>query len=133
MIDAVAAESLGLSPAWPAPGKLNLFLHVVGRRPDGYHELQTAFQFIELQDSLRFWKRPPGVIERLGDVPGCPRLTTLSSGQPAAAGSRAGRTRLGCRGGPASLPGVAIEVEKRIPWAGAWAAAVPMRPLCWWR
>ena len=31
---------------WPAPAKLNLFLHVVGRRPDGYHLLQTVFQFL---------------------------------------------------------------------------------------
>ncbi len=32
---------------WPAPAKLNLFLHILGRRPDGYHELQTCFQFVE--------------------------------------------------------------------------------------
>ncbi len=42
-----AGERLGRSEPWPAPGKLNLFLHVVGRRPDGYHRLQTAFQFID--------------------------------------------------------------------------------------
>ena len=39
---------------WPAPAKLNLFLHVLGRRPDGYHELQTAFQFIDLCDEISF-------------------------------------------------------------------------------
>jgi 4-diphosphocytidyl-2-C-methyl-D-erythritol kinase len=61
-------QILGGPEPWPAPGKLNLFLHVVGRRPDGYHLLQTAFQFIDLSDELRFWKRPPGVIERLGEV-----------------------------------------------------------------
>ena len=33
---------------WPAPAKLNLFLHIVGRRPDGYHELQTVFQLVDL-------------------------------------------------------------------------------------
>ena len=38
---------------WPAPAKLNLFLHIVGRRPDGYHELQTCFQFVDLCDELR--------------------------------------------------------------------------------
>ena len=57
---------LGNAEAWPAPGKLNLFLHVVGRRPDGYHELQTAFQFIDLCDRLWFYERPAGVFERLG-------------------------------------------------------------------
>ena len=61
---------LGHPAPWPAPGKLNLFLHVVGRRPDGYHLLQTAFQFIDLCDSIRFYARPAGVIERLGEVPG---------------------------------------------------------------
>src|SRR5690606_9407979 len=39
---------------WPAPAKINLFLHVTGRRPDGYHELQTVFQFVEFGDSLEF-------------------------------------------------------------------------------
>ncbi|HLF24132.1 MAG TPA: 4-(cytidine 5'-diphospho)-2-C-methyl-D-erythritol kinase, partial [Burkholderiales bacterium] len=39
---------------WLAPAKLNLFLHVVGRRPDGYHLLQTAFQFVDLCDELTF-------------------------------------------------------------------------------
>ncbi len=43
-----------LSTAWPAPAKLNLFLHITGRRDDGYHLLQTAFQFIDWQDSLDF-------------------------------------------------------------------------------
>ena len=39
---------------WPAPAKLNLFLHITGRRPDGYHELQTAFQFLNYSDELQF-------------------------------------------------------------------------------
>jgi 4-diphosphocytidyl-2-C-methyl-D-erythritol kinase len=43
--------------AWPAPAKLNLFLHVVGRRPDGYHLLQTVFRFIDRADTLRFEPR----------------------------------------------------------------------------
>ena len=37
---------------WPAPAKLNLFLHVTGRRADGYHELQTLFQLIDLTDDI---------------------------------------------------------------------------------
>lgn len=51
---------------WPAPAKLNLFLHVTGRRPDGYHELQTLFQLIDLADELRIEVREDGVIRRLG-------------------------------------------------------------------
>lgn len=49
---------------WPAPAKLNLFLHIVGRRPDGYHELQTVFQLIDLCDSLSVVVREDGLIER---------------------------------------------------------------------
>ena len=40
--------------SWPAPAKLNLFLHITGRRADGYHELQTAFQFLDFGDELQF-------------------------------------------------------------------------------
>ena len=46
--------SASISKQWPAPAKLNLFLHVNGRRADGYHELQTLFQFIEQCDYLDF-------------------------------------------------------------------------------
>jgi 4-diphosphocytidyl-2-C-methyl-D-erythritol kinase len=49
---------------WPAPAKLNLFLHIVGRRPNGYHELQTVFQLIDLCDSLSVHVRQDGLIER---------------------------------------------------------------------
>lgn len=51
--------------AWPAPAKLNLFLHITGRRADGYHELQTVFQFLDLADQLYFVPRGDGVIRRL--------------------------------------------------------------------
>jgi 4-diphosphocytidyl-2-C-methyl-D-erythritol kinase len=49
---------------WPAPAKLNLFLHVTGRRPDGYHELQTVFQLIDLCDTIGISVREDGRIER---------------------------------------------------------------------
>ncbi len=49
---------------YPAPAKLNLFLHVVGRRADGYHLLQTAFTFIDRRDYLSFAIRADGVITR---------------------------------------------------------------------
>ena len=49
---------------WPAPAKLNLFLHVTGRRADGYHELQTLFQLIDLCDTITIAVRADGRIER---------------------------------------------------------------------
>lgn len=49
---------------WPAPAKINLFLHITGRREDGMHELQTLFQFLEFGDALAFRLRGDGRIER---------------------------------------------------------------------
>jgi 4-diphosphocytidyl-2-C-methyl-D-erythritol kinase len=49
---------------WAAPAKLNLFLHVTGRRADGYHELQTLFQLIDLCDTLTIGVRVDGQIDR---------------------------------------------------------------------
>src|SRR3546814_15289961 len=51
---------------WPAPAKLNLFLHVTGRRADGYHQLQTVFQFVDLHDKLYFVPRGDGEFTRSG-------------------------------------------------------------------
>ena len=48
----------------PAPAKLNLFLHITGRRPDGYHLLQSVFMLIDWCDTLHFETRPKGLIER---------------------------------------------------------------------
>ncbi|MDZ7621866.1 MAG: 4-(cytidine 5'-diphospho)-2-C-methyl-D-erythritol kinase [Candidatus Competibacteraceae bacterium] len=56
--------------AWPAPAKLNLMLRVVGRRPDGYHQLQTVFQFLDRCDWLWVTPRADGIIRRTGEVPG---------------------------------------------------------------
>ncbi|MFP4295065.1 MAG: 4-(cytidine 5'-diphospho)-2-C-methyl-D-erythritol kinase [Halothiobacillaceae bacterium] len=56
---------------WPAPVKLNLFLHVNGRRADGFHDLQTFFRLLDFGDSLFIQVRHDGVLQRLGDtVPG---------------------------------------------------------------
>ena len=52
--------------SWPAPAKINLFLHVLGRRADGYHELQTLFQFLDLCDELTFTLNREGRIRRVG-------------------------------------------------------------------
>lgn len=55
---------MNLPSAWPAPGKLNLFLHITGCRADGYHLLQTVFQFLDRGDSLDFELRDDGRILR---------------------------------------------------------------------
>ena len=49
--------------AWLAPAKLNLFLHILGRREDGYHELQTLFQLLDVGDTLRFAATPRGELQ----------------------------------------------------------------------
>lgn len=61
----------------PAPAKLNLFLHVTGRREDGYHLLETAFQLIDYGDVLHFKLRHDGQILRSNDIPGVPLETDL--------------------------------------------------------
>jgi 4-diphosphocytidyl-2-C-methyl-D-erythritol kinase len=96
--------SLGTLRGWPAPGKLNLCLHIVGRRADGYHLLQSAMQFIDLCDEIEFWRRPPGVIERIAgptDVPAEFDLVVRAARLLAATAS--------------PKAGVAIELHKRIP------------------
>lgn len=93
--------------AWPAPAKLNLFLHVVGRRPDGYHLLQTAFRFIDRADTLRFAPRDDGRIVLATPIPGVPPETDLT----VRAAERL-RAATGCR------HGVTIHLEKRLPMGG---------------
>ena len=99
---------LGRPDPWPAPGKLNLFLHVVGRRPDGYHLLQTVFQFIDLADQIRLFRRPPGIVERLADLPGVAANDDLVVRAARLLARHAGHPGLG----------VAIEVTKRLPIGG---------------
>jgi 4-diphosphocytidyl-2-C-methyl-D-erythritol kinase len=55
---------------WPAPAKLNLFLRIVGRRPDGYHLLQTAFQLLDWGDRVWLRRRADGRIVRLAGAAG---------------------------------------------------------------
>lgn len=54
---------------WPAPAKLNLFLHIVGRRADGYHHLQTVFQLLDWGDEIALRLRPDGRILRTSGAP----------------------------------------------------------------
>ena len=93
--------------AWSAPAKLNLMLHVVGRRPDGYHELQTVFQLIDLCDSVEIAVRNDGVITRLKGPAGVAESDDLVV--------RAARALQGATG--TSL-GAEISVMKRIPMGG---------------
>src|SRR6185503_17162306 len=89
--------------AWPAPAKLNLCLHIVGRRADGYHLLQSAMQFIDLCDELRFHERPAGTIERITGPAEIPADTDIAV--------KAARALARDR----DVPGVGIELTKRIP------------------
>ncbi|MEZ5588622.1 MAG: 4-(cytidine 5'-diphospho)-2-C-methyl-D-erythritol kinase [Sedimenticolaceae bacterium] len=93
--------------AWPAPAKLNLMLRVVGRRPDGYHLLQTVFQFIDLCDELSFRVRADGEVQRINEVPGVPAHDDLTL-----RAANLLRNEAGCKFG------ADIRVEKRIPLGG---------------
>ena len=62
---------------WPAPAKLNLFLHITGRREDGYHELQTLYQFIDVGDSIDIRLRDDGRIVRRRGAPGVEMMDDL--------------------------------------------------------
>jgi 4-diphosphocytidyl-2-C-methyl-D-erythritol kinase len=62
---------------WPAPAKLNLFLHITGRRPDGYHELQTLFQILDWGDELRFVINDSGQITRASTIEGVPEAEDI--------------------------------------------------------
>ncbi len=92
------------APAWPAPAKLNLLLHIVGRRPDGYHELQTCFQFVDLCDDIRIEVRPDGQIRRERGAAGVAADFDLC-----VRAARALQVATGC------VLGATIDVVKRIP------------------
>ena len=64
--------AVNLPKSWPAPAKLNLFLHITGRRDDGYHLLQTVFQFLDYGDELVFTPREDGRIQRLTEISAIP-------------------------------------------------------------
>ncbi|MFZ2160849.1 MAG: 4-(cytidine 5'-diphospho)-2-C-methyl-D-erythritol kinase [Sideroxyarcus sp.] len=91
----------------PAPAKLNLFLHVVGRRADGYHLLQTLFRFIDLNDTLHFTLRADGEVRRVNALDGVPPEQDLC-----VRAARLLQQETGCK------LGVDIELEKRIPMGG---------------
>jgi 4-diphosphocytidyl-2-C-methyl-D-erythritol kinase len=92
---------------FPAPAKLNLFLHVLGRRRDGYHLLQTAFRFIDYGDELSFAVRADGAIRHTNPLQGVPAEQDLS-----VRAARALQQETGCR------EGVDIGILKRLPMGG---------------
>ena len=97
----------GTERPWPAPAKLNLMLRVLGRRSDGYHRLQTLFQFIDRQDLLFFEPRNDGRIKRISDLAGVPEESDLTVRAAHLLQQRTG-TRLGAD----------IWLEKRLPKGG---------------
>ena len=93
---------------WPAPAKLNLFLRITGRRPDGYHALQTVFRLLDWGDTVRIRVREDGVIRRIGEsVPGVADEDDLLV-------RAAKRLQSATNNGQ----GADIAVEKRIPAGG---------------
>ena len=95
------------SQVWPAPAKLNLFLHVTGRRADGYHTLQTLFQFLDLADDLSFAITHDGQVTRATALPGVPEASDLCVRAARMLQEASGCTR-----------GVRISLTKRLPMGG---------------
>lgn len=91
----------------PAPAKLNLMLHILGRRDDGYHELQTLFQFLDYSDELSFDRRPDSQIRLLTDLPGVAPENNLI-----VRAARLLQQATGCR------IGADIQLLKRLPMGG---------------
>lgn len=93
--------------SWPAPAKLNLFLHVTGRRADGYHLLQTVFRFIDRCDWLRFAPRDDGQIVLTTPIPGVPAESDLTF-----RAAKLLQEHSGCK------QGVEISLDKQLPMGG---------------
>lgn len=96
-----------IATEWPAPAKLNLFLHICGRRTDGYHLLQTVFQLLDYGDILRVSLRDDGLIRRTVELPGIPEDDDLCM-----RAARLLQQRSGCR------LGADIQIDKRLPIGG---------------
>ncbi|MER0170917.1 MAG: 4-(cytidine 5'-diphospho)-2-C-methyl-D-erythritol kinase [Nitrosomonas sp.] len=92
---------------FPAPAKLNLFLHVVGRRQDGYHLLQTVFRFLDFSDQLSFAVRPDGIVRLHNPIAGVPEEKDLCVRAAKLLQQKTGTTQ-----------GVDIFMQKQIPMGG---------------
>ncbi len=92
---------------WPAPGKLNLFLHITGRREDGYHLLQTMFQFFDFGDSLYFDTNNSGQLHRITKIEGVSEEQDLIIRAAKMLKETSGCTK-----------GADIKITKRLPMGG---------------
>jgi 4-diphosphocytidyl-2-C-methyl-D-erythritol kinase len=92
---------------FPAPAKVNLFLHIVGRRPDGYHLLQSVFRLLDRSDTVHLRPNRDGTIRRLHDIPGVPAEVDLC-----VRAARLLQERTGC------ALGVDIRLDKILPMGG---------------
>lgn len=99
--------ALSADAAWPAPAKLNLCLHIVGRRENGYHELQTLFQFLDYGDQLNFALRADGAIQRVTGP------AALDAGQDLCV-----RAATLLREASGVQAGADISLQKRLPMGG---------------
>lgn len=97
------AESLH----WPAPAKLNLFLHITGRRDDGYHSLQTVFQLLDVGDRLSFEVTDDPAVTRVNDIAG-----VLEEDDLVVRAARLLQTHCHC------VKGVRIRLDKQLPMGG---------------
>lgn len=101
------SNSSAWAEKWPAPAKLNLMLRIVGQRPDGYHLLQTVFQFIDLCDWITFHRVTDGRVSLLKTIPGVAEADDLT-----VKAANLLKAETGCESG------VRIEVEKNLPMGG---------------
>ena len=116
MITAVNAAEPASVPVF-APAKLNLFLHVLGRRPDGYHDLESLFVFLDVGDRLHFEPADSAAADLVLDPdPGIPRAQNLIW-----------RALERVRALEPRLPQPRIRVEKALPMQAGLGAAAPMR------
>lgn len=109
-----------------ASAKVNLFLHVINKRADGYHDLETAFLRLDYGDTLQFVPRDDAVIRLLGDMPACPTNLILKA-------ARALQDTLRARGN--GMQGADIHLTKRLPMGaglggGSSNAAATLKGLC---
>lgn len=95
------------SKRWPAPAKLNLMLRIVGRREDGYHLLQTVFQFVEWCDWVRFYPAEEGQVHLRKPTPG-----VLEADDITIKAANLLKRQTGCK------QGVVIDLEKNLPMGG---------------
>ncbi|MCS2171444.1 4-(cytidine 5'-diphospho)-2-C-methyl-D-erythritol kinase [Scandinavium sp. TWS1a] len=102
-----------MSTRWPSPAKLNLFLYITGQRADGYHTLQTLFQFLDYGDTITIDVRPDGKLRLLTPVDGVPNEENLiirAARMLMRAATESGRLSEGA--------GADISIDKRLPMGG---------------